>query len=145
MDQKNGLKRILVLCTGNSCRSQMAEAYLQEFGKGLLEAYSAGTEAHGINPYAIKVMAEDGLDISKKESKAADRFIGQTFDYIITVCDKARENCPYFPGRAKRIHRSFNDPAAASGSDTDILREFRRVRNEIKNWARAFVQNEFGG
>jgi len=145
MDRKKELKRILLLCTGNSCRSQMAEAYLQEFGRGLLDVYSAGTEPHGINPYTVKVMAEDGLDIANKESKSVDRFLSQNFDYIITVCDKARENCPYFPGRGKRIHHSFDDPAAVSGTDEEILREFRRVQNEIKNWAREFVQNEFGG
>jgi len=128
--------RILVLCTGNSCRSQMAEAYLKHFGEGRFEVYSAGTEPHGVNPYAIRVMKEDGIDISGNESKSLDRFIDQSFDYVITVCDKAREVCPYFPGGGTRIHHSFEDPAEASGSEEEILNIFRKVRDEIKSWSR---------
>ncbi len=137
-------KEILILCTGNSCRSQMAEAYFRFFASGRVEAVSAGTRPQPVHPLAIQVMQEDGIDISRQESKSVDAFRYRTFDYIITVCDKARENCPYFPGRGKRIHHSFDDPAAARGTDAEILREFRRVQNEIKNWVRDFVSGEWG-
>ncbi len=145
MNNNSKSKRILVLCTGNSCRSQMAEAYLKHFGNGRLEVYSAGTEPHGVNPYAIKVMKEDGIDISKNESKSLEQFIDQPFDYVITVCDKAREVCPYFPGGGKKIHHSFEDPAEATGTPEEILDTFRKVRDEIKVWAQELSEEILSG
>lgn len=134
------MKSILVLCTGNSCRSQMMEAYLNYFGKGKLRAYSAGIEAHGLNPRAVKVMSEDSVNISGQRSELTEAYIGKAFDYILTVCDNAQENCPYFPGHAIRIHHSFPDPAKARGSEEEILDAFRAVRDEIKEYAKALVE-----
>ena len=122
----------------------MAEAYFRHFAPGNIEVISAGTHPEAVNPMAIAVMKEDGIDISSHTGKSVNQFSNQKFDYIITVCDKARENCPYFPGRGKRIHRSFEDPAAVSGTDAEMLQAFRKVQNEIKNWVREFVQKEFG-
>lgn len=125
-------KKILILCTGNSCRSQIAEAYLKIFTKDKADVFSAGIEAHGMNPYTIKTMSEDQIDISDQYSKTLDQFIAQHFDYIITVCDSAFENCPIFPGNADQIHKSFSDPAKAKGTEEEILFEFAKVRDEIK-------------
>lgn len=132
---------ILVLCTGNSCRSQMAEGYLRKFGQEEIEVYSAGIETHGLNPLAVKVMAEDGLDISRHTSNHVDEYANIDFDYIITVCDHARENCPYIPGKATRFHHNFPDPAKASGSEEEILEEFRKVRDMIMQYISDFMQN----
>ncbi|MCH7513918.1 MAG: arsenate reductase ArsC [Bacteroidetes bacterium] len=132
---------ILVLCTGNSCRSQMAEGYLRKFGQEEIEVYSAGIETHGLNPLAVKVMAEDGLDISRHTSNHVDEYANIDFDYIITVCDHARENCPYIPGKATRFHHNFPDPAKASGSEEEILEEFRKVRDMIMQYISDFIQN----
>ena len=132
---------ILVLCTGNSCRSQMAEGYLRKFGQEEIEVYSAGIETHGLNPLAVKVMAEDGLDISRHTSNHVDEYTNIDFDYIITVCDHARENCPYIPGKATRFHHNFPDPAKASGSEEEILEEFRKVRDMIMQYISDFIQN----
>jgi arsenate reductase (thioredoxin) len=134
------MKSILVLCTGNSCRSQIMEGYLNFFGKDELRAYSAGIEAQGLNPRTVKVMSEDGVDISGQCSELTEAYIGKEFDYILTVCDNAKENCPFFPGHALRIHHSFPDPAKATGSEEDILDAFRAVRDEIKEYAKAFVE-----
>jgi arsenate reductase (thioredoxin) len=128
------MKKVLVLCTGNSCRSQMAHGYLENFLKGKAEVYSAGIETHGVNPLAIKVMAEDGIDISHHESTNVSKYAGMEFDLILTVCDNANENCPYFPGKAKRIHFNFPDPAKAKGAEEEILSEFRRTRDMIKTY-----------
>lgn len=127
------MKRILILCTGNSCRSQMAEGYLKAFDSRLV-VESAGTEpASQVNPYAIKVMAEDGIDISQNKPKLVDGFINQEWDYVITVCDNAKETCPAFLGKVKhRLHIGFEDPAEARGSEDYILSEFRRIRDQIK-------------
>jgi arsenate reductase (thioredoxin) len=133
-------QRILVLCTGNSCRSQMAEGYLRFFAKGRAEVFSAGVEAHGLNPLAVLVMREDGLDISGHRSKMVDEFLGQHFDKVLTVCDSARENCPWFPANAERVHNDFPDPAKASGTEAEILSEFRRVRELIKAYSEQFVK-----
>lgn len=133
--------KILVLCTGNSCRSQMAEGYLRKFGQEEIEVYSAGIETHGLNPLAVKVMAEDGLDISRHTSNHADEYANIDFDYIITVCDHARENCPYIPGKAIRFHHNFPDPAKASGSEEEILEEFKKVRDMIMQYISDFIQN----
>ncbi len=131
--------KILVLCTGNSCRSQMAEGFFRYYltKKGLTQAAanvrSAGLKPKGVNPHAIEVMAEKGIDISKHHSKHLNLFINEKFDYIITVCDNAAENCPTFPGDGLRFHWSFEDPAGAKGTEEEILDQFRRVRDEIDN------------
>ncbi|MCX7768326.1 MAG: arsenate reductase ArsC [Flavobacteriales bacterium] len=132
--------RVLVLCMGNSCRSQMAEGYLRHLGGDVLEVYSAGLEAHGLNPLAVQVMAEDGVDISSHTSDTLHKYEGQEFDYVITVCDHAREQCPWFPNRAKSIHRSFPDPAKAKGSEEEVLKQFREVRDSIKSFCKEFIQ-----
>lgn len=132
------MKTILVLCTGNSCRSQMAEGYLRYFAKGKVKIYSAGVETHGLNPGAVKVMKEDGLDISHHTSNNVDEYAGINFDTILTVCDHANEQCPYFPGTARRLHHNFPDPARVTGTEEEILQEFRRVRDEIKAFCKEF-------
>ena len=135
--------KILFLCTGNSCRSQMAEAWAKELKSGQIKAFSAGVEIHGLNPYAVQVMAEAGVDISGYRSKHLDEFKGVHFDVVITVCDNARETCPYFPGSSRLIHMSFDDPPALArvvaekgGDEQDKLNCYRKVRDEI----RAFVE-----
>jgi len=133
------MKKILVLCTGNSCRSQIAEGYLRHFGGDKAIIYSAGIETHGVNPKAIQVMAEDGIDISKHTSNNIDEYMGIDFDYVITVCDNARENCPYFPTRAKMFHQNFPDPAKATGTPDEIMGEFRKVRDMIKAYSKSFI------
>jgi arsenate reductase len=131
--------RVLFLCTGNSARSQMAEALLRSFGGADFEVFSAGTDPKGLNPLAVEVMRETGIDISRHESKPLDRFLGQSFDYIITVCDRARDNCPTFPGDNERIHWGYDDSAAAAGSREQQLAVFRRVRNELSERLRLWV------
>ncbi|HEX9974898.1 MAG TPA: arsenate reductase ArsC [bacterium] len=133
-------KKILVLCTGNSCRSQMAEGYFRHLAGDRFEVTSAGLEPSVVNPRAIQVMKEDGVDISSHTSKDVDQFIRQKFDYIITVCDNAKEHCPFFPGQAERIHWSFEDPAAATGAETEILAEFRKVRDQIRERIKKFLR-----
>ena len=134
------MKRILVLCTGNSCRSQLAEGYLHQFAKDKAEVYSAGIETHGLNPRAVAIMKEDGIDISHQTSNNISEYKGISFDYVITVCDNAKEQCPVFPSTAKTIHRSFTDPAKARGTEDEIMQQFRIVRNEIKNFCEQFVR-----
>lgn len=125
-------KRILILCTGNSCRSQMAEGFLKSFDPEL-EVFSAGTNpAARVSPNAIRVMAEKGIDISSEYPKDVNRFLGESFDYVITVCDNAKETCPVFMGKVNsRLHIGFDDPAEAKGSEEEVLSVFRRVRDEI--------------
>ncbi|HQQ93627.1 MAG TPA: arsenate reductase ArsC [Bacteroidia bacterium] len=137
-----GVKNILVLCTGNSCRSQIAEAYLRKFAGSRAEIYSAGVETHGLNPRAVQVMKEDGIDISMHTSNHVNEYIGIEFDYVITVCDNAKEQCPYFPSRAKMFHRNFPDPAKARGSEEEIMQAFRQVRSLIKDYCKEFVQTQ---
>lgn len=132
-------KKILILCTGNSCRSQMAEGYLRHLAGDRFEVTSAGLEPSIVNPRAIQVMREDGVDISGHTSKDVEQFIGQKFDYIITVCDNARERCPFFPGQAERIHWSFEDPAAATGTEAEVLAVFRQVRDKIRSKIEGFL------
>jgi len=132
-------KKILVLCTGNSCRSQMAEGYLRHLAGNIFDVTSAGLAPSVVNPGAIQVMAEDGIDISSHSSKNVDLFTEQEFDYIITVCDNAKERCPIFPGSGKRIHWSFRDPAEAAGSEQEVLAVFRTVRDQIKEKLTEFV------
>jgi len=124
--------RVLFLCTGNSCRSQMAEGWARTLGLGRVEAFSAGTEPKGLHPLAVRVMAEAGVDISHQKSKHLDTLMGQPFDYVITVCDRARDACPVWPGARENIHWSFDDPALATGSDEEKMQVFRRVAVEIK-------------
>jgi len=125
-------KRVLILCTGNSARSQMAEGLLRHDAADRFEVASAGVEPSHVRPQAIEAMREVGIDISKHRSKSVDEFTGEKFDYVITVCDNANEQCPVFPGNTKRIHLSFEDPAAASGDLEDRLAVFRRVRDQIR-------------
>jgi arsenate reductase len=132
-------KKVLILCTGNSCRSQIAHGYLEHFAGEKADVYSAGVETHGVNPRAVAIMAEDGIDISHHTSNNIDEYLGIDFDFIITVCDNAKERCPYIPGKAKRFHHNFPDPAKAKGSDTEIKEQFRKVREEIKNYSKVFV------
>ncbi len=133
------MKRILVLCTGNSARSQMAQGYLQHFAGGRAEVLSAGVEPKGVNPLAIQVMAEDGIDIAHHTSNHADEYTDLPFDYVITVCDNAREQCPFFPSAARRVHQSFTDPGHSPGMDA--LTSFRQVRDEIKAYSRQFIED----
>lgn len=131
-------ERVLILCTGNSARSQMAEGLLRYLAGSQFEVFSAGSKPSTLNPFAIKVMQERGIDISSHRSKHLSEFIKQLFDYVITVCDQAAETCPVFPGRAQRIHWSFPDPAAVGGSDNDKLNAFRQTRDaieaQLKQW-----------
>lgn len=125
-------KRVLILCTGNSARSQMAEGLLRHIAGDRFEVESAGTVASFVRPQAIAAMDEAGIDITGHRSKSLEKFLNEPFDYVITVCDKAAENCPVFPGNATRIHWSFDDPADATGTDVEIAGEFRRTRDEIR-------------
>lgn len=130
---------ILVLCTGNSCRSQIAEGYLRHFAGEKAQVYSAGIETHGVNPRAVAIMKEDGIDISQHTSNHVDEYLGIDFDYVITVCDNAQERCPVFPSKAKKLHQNFPDPAKAKGSEEEIMAEFRRVRDMIKGFCEGFT------
>jgi arsenate reductase (thioredoxin) len=132
--------RALILCTGNSARSQMAEGLLRHLAGDKFEVESAGTIASFVRPQAIAAMAEIGIDISGHRSKCLDEFIGEPFDYVITVCDNAAENCPVFPGPAKRIHWSFDDPAEVQGDEADVQATFVRVRDEISTRLEEFVR-----
>ena len=126
------MMRVLFVCTHNSARSQMAEGYLRHLRGDAFEAVSAGTEPGALNPLAVEVMAEDGIDISGQRAKSVDDFVQQQFDYVITVCDDAREACPFFPGAARRLHWSFPDPSAAGGTREERLAVFRQVRDGIR-------------
>lgn len=132
--------KVLFFCTENSCRSQMAEGFLRNLGRNRFDVVSAGTEPAGLNPMAVEVMREVGIDLSSYYSKAIDAFLSEQFDDVITVCDRARESCPVFPGKHKALHWSFDDPAAAQGPPEQRLAVFRRVRNEIDGHVRGFVQ-----
>jgi arsenate reductase (thioredoxin) len=135
-------RRVLFLCTGNSCRSQMAEGWLRQTAGDRIEVQSAGTKPAGLNPMAVAVMREAGIDISGQRSKHVDELAKQDFLYVITVCDAAREACPVFPGALYQLHWSFDDPAAAAGTEAARLAVFRRVRNEIGNQVREFAGHE---
>lgn len=132
-------KRVLILCTGNSARSQMAEGLLRHDEGNLFEVASAGVEPTRVRPEAIEVMREIGIDISDHRSKSVDEFTGQDFDYVITVCDNANERCPIFPGHTRRIHWGFDDPAAVEGDSETRLNIFRRIRDEIRDRLRLFA------
>ena len=134
--------RVLILCTGNSARSQMAEGLRRHDGGAAFEVVSAGTKPSHVRPEAIAAMHEIGIDISGHRSKSVDEFAGQGFDYVITVCDNAKENCPIFPSATKRIHWSLDDPAAVQGSEEQRLAEFRRVRDQLRSLLRQFAQEK---
>ena len=134
------IDHVLIICTGNACRSQMAEGFFRYFGGNALIVYSAGLEAHGLNPTAVKVMAEAGVPIDQQTSQSLGDLPPVDFDIIITVCDHAQEHCPYIPGDARRLHAGFPDPAQAEGSEAEILQEFRRVRDQIRDFARDYCQ-----
>lgn len=137
-------KNILVLCTGNSCRSQIAEGYLRHFAIDKADIYSAGVETHGVNPRAIAVMGKDGIDISGHTSNHVDEYQSIDFDMVITVCDNARERCPVFPSKALKFHQNFQDPAKATGSEEAIGKKFEEVRDEIKAYCQHFVLENLG-
>ena|SRR5258708_5514671 len=132
-------ERVLILCTGNSARSQMAEGLLREFAGTQFDVFSAGSKPSTVNPFAIQAMRERGIDISSHRSKHLNEFIKQPFDYVITVCDSAAETCPIFPGRAQRIHWSFPDPAAVEGSEEQRLQAFRQTRDAIAERLKAWL------
>ena len=140
-----GPTRVLVLCTHNSGRSQMAEGFLHALGGDRFAVAGAGTVATAVNPLATRVMEEVGVDLRGHTSKTLDRFLGEPWDYVITVCDQAAERCPVFPGRARRIHWSFEDPSAATGDEMDRLAVFRRVRDAIGERLRAWLADEAAG
>ena len=133
------MTKVLVLCTGNSCRSQIAEGYLKHFGPQL-EVYSAGVEIHGVNPRAVTIMSEDAIDISGHTSNHVDEYQEIDFDFVITVCDHAKERCPIFPSKAQKIHHNFPDPAKATGSEEQIMASFKNTRNLVRSFCKDFVE-----
>ena len=135
--------KILFLCTGNSCRSQMAEGWTRHLKGDVIEAYSAGIKKHGLNPHAVRVMAEAGVDISGFRSKTVDELPEQEFDYVITLCGHAQETCPFFPAKTKRLHVGFDDPpklAETAQSEEEALGHYRRVRDEIRDYVRSLPE-----
>ena len=137
------MKNVLVLCTGNSCRSQMAQGYLEHFAKEKAKIYSAGIETHGLNKKAVAIMKEDGIDISHHTTTNVDEYQEIDFDFIITVCDHANANCPFIPSKnAVRLHHNFTDPSKVEGSEEEIQEAFQKTRNEIKAWCKDFVGNK---
>ncbi len=133
------MKKILVLCTGNSCRSQMMEGWIRNYGGESVDVKSAGVETHGVNPKAIKVMGEADVDISAHTSNHIDEYLSEDFDLVITVCDHAKERCPVFPSTAEKLHHNFPDPAKAEGTEEEILDQFRDVRDQIKDYAKDLI------
>ena len=136
-------KNVLVLCTGNSCRSQLLHGYLQQVLGERAAVYSAGVEVHGLNPRAVQVMAEDGVAISHHTSNHVDEYAAVPFDYVLTVCDHANEVCPVFPSTAKKLHHNFPDPAKATGTEAEIMDQFRTVRDQVKAYAYNFEHEHF--
>ena len=137
MPNQSKRRKVLFLCTGNACRSQMAEGWARHLKGDVIDSYSAGIEAHGLNPLAVKVMAESGVDISSHRSKYVDELKGIEFDYVVTVCDNAHESCPIFPGRTKMVHVGFDDPprlAKDAQTEEEALRHYRRIRDEIRTY-----------
>ncbi|MCX5787855.1 MAG: arsenate reductase ArsC [Elusimicrobia bacterium] len=132
---------ILFLCTGNSCRSQMAEGWAKVLKGSSINAYSAGVDPKGVHPLAVKVMAEAGVDISTQKSKHVRVLRDIPFDFVVTVCDNARESCPLFPGKTKIVHRDFEDPAAAKGSEEEVLAVFRRVRDQLRGFIESLPES----
>jgi arsenate reductase len=138
------MKKVLFLCTGNSCRSQMAEGLINHDFAGRIEAFSAGTEPHGLSPRAVQAMAELGIDISGHSSDHLGKYEGQNFDYVITLCGDANEKCPLFFGGVRRMHIGFDDPAKANGAAEEVMEVFRRVCDEIREQLGAFFNTELG-
>lgn len=137
------MKNVLVLCTGNSCRSQMVHGYLNYYQNDLAKIYSAGIETHGLNENAVAIMKEDGVDISHHTSNHVDEYNGIPWDYIITVCDHAKEHCPFIPAKnVERLHHNFEDPSKITGTKEDIHAAFLKTRNEIKEFCETFVKEE---
>jgi arsenate reductase (thioredoxin) len=134
------MKTILVLCTGNSTRSQMAHGYLQHFAGNRAEVLSAGVETHGLNPRAVQVMAEDGVDIGHHTSNHVDEYADRVIDYVITVCDSAAERCPVWIGRTHRTHHAFEDPSKGTGSPEAVMDNYRRIRDQIRAFSQAFIE-----
>lgn len=134
-------KKILVLCTANSCRSQIAHGYLSYFGGENVEVFSAGVDKQGVNPRAVAVMKEDGVDISHHTSNHVDEYKDQEFDFVITVCESAKESCPYIPGRSGNFHHDFPDPTTATGSEQQVMDQFRMVRDLIRRYTRDFIKD----
>lgn len=128
-----------MLCTGNSCRSQIAEAYLRHFAGNKAQVYSAGVETHGVNPRTIATMKEDDIDISHHTSNNISEYLDIDFDFVITVCDNAKERCPFFPTKAKKLHQNFPDPSKTIGTEEEIMQQFRQVRQIIKTYSQQFV------
>ena len=138
------MKKVLILCTGNSCRSQMAEGWLKHFTSSEnVEVYSAGTKPEVVNPYAVKVMSIEGIDISSNKSNNVDEYKDIEFNFVITVCDNAKERCPYFPNTATKLHQSFHDPANATGTDSDQLKVYMEVRDQLKEYFKKFTKDNF--
>ena len=137
------MKNVLVLCTGNSCRSQIAEGFLKKMLAGKAMVYSAGIEIHGVNPKAIETMREIGIDLTSHTSNHISEYENIDFDFIITVCDHAKESCPFFPSNAIKFHQNFPDPAKAIGTADEIKMEFARVRELIKEYNEDFVKKNF--
>ena len=135
------MKKVLILCTGNSCRSQMAEGLLSSVSTNT-KGYSAGTKPEKVNPFAIKAMAEIGIDISKNTSNHADEYVNIDFDYVFTVCDNAKEICPIYPKAKQMIHHSFTDPADAAGTEQEQLKVYIAVRNQLRDYFKTFAENE---
>lgn len=133
------MKRILVLCTGNSTRSQMAHGYLQQFAGDRAEVLSAGVETHGLNPKAVQVMAEDGVDIGHHTSDLVDTYAHLPIDHVITVCDSASERCPVWIGRTHRLHHNFEDPSKGTGTPEEVMANYRRIRDQIRQFSQEFV------
>jgi arsenate reductase len=133
--------KVLFLCTGNSCRSQMAEGWARHLKGGMIDAYSAGIQPVGVSSRAIKAMAEVGVDISCQTSKHVDELVGIDFDYVVTLCDYAKEHCPIFPGKTKQIHRSFEDPVTAIGSEEEIMAAFRKTRDDIGDFIKTLPES----
>jgi arsenate reductase len=140
MEKKLSLEKVLFICTHNSARSHIAEGLVNALYRDRYRAFSAGTEPSTLNPYAVRVMQEIGIDISGHRSKSVDEFMDQDLDYVVTVCDHAKESCPFFLGGRKTMHKGFQDPASVAGTDAEKLQVFRRVRDEIRDW----VERTFG-
>ena len=136
--------KVMFLCTGNSCRSQLLHGYLNQLLGDRATVYSAGVEVHGLNPRAVQTMAEDGIDISQHTSNHVDEYAAVPFDFVLTVCDHANEVCPVLPSSARKLHHNFPDPAKATGTEEEIRAQFRSVREQVRVYAQAFVRAEFG-
>lgn len=139
-------KRYLIVCTGNFCRSQMAEGWMRELGKGRVEAFSAGSKPKGgVHPMAVEVMNDRGIDLTQNTSNHIDEYINEPFDCVLTVCDSAKEACPVLPGAKRVVHYSFEDPDHPNDPNEDVATCFRRVRDQIGDWVKAFLEDEFKG